>query len=405
MLTAGAARADITPTELTALNPMGGTTFTAIHDRLHLRGLVASDGDTELALLSADLIEVGDMTAIRSRIEAELGIPADHIIIAASHSHNAPRLGRVSPGAMAHNGGPEVDAYTEHVYGAMIDVLRRARESARPARLGLETGTADVNVNRDERVDGKWVIGYNPDGPSDKTVWVVRFETTGGEPIAVLFNYAVHSVATLGTGEVSADLAGAAARYVENQLGCVALWTAGPLGDQICRVGLSDPFCGPTPEQAAWAYRAAEAQGLLVGAEVVRVAGKIRRYEATARLHAVERVVACPVKRRDDLMKGMIQEDVPTVDLRMILFLLGDIALAGVGGEVVTPIYERLRRQSPLAATIVVSLANDRIGYLADDAAYDRWTFEVNGSPVKEGYAETAIADGFTDMITEALHG
>jgi hypothetical protein len=35
----------------------------------------------------------------------------------------------------------------------------------------------------------------NPDLPSDKTVWVVKFETVSGEPIAFFVNYAVHGVA------------------------------------------------------------------------------------------------------------------------------------------------------------------------------------------------------------------
>jgi len=36
-----------------------------------------------------------------------------------------------------------------------------------------------------------------------------------GEPIALLFNYAVHSAVALGTGSLSGDLAGAAERYVD----------------------------------------------------------------------------------------------------------------------------------------------------------------------------------------------
>jgi hypothetical protein len=270
---------------------MGGTSFTALHDPIFLRALVLQSGDTSLALLSLDLIEIGNMEQFRSRMSAELGI--DYVIITATHRHNAPRLGRVSPGALAHDGGPEVDAYSSFVYDTMIAALREARASAGPARLGLATGTADVNVNRDE------------------------------------------------------------------------------------------------------------AQGLIVGAEVVRVAGHVR-FAADPRLSAAERVVSLPVKKGVHVMDDMRQADVPSVDLRLALFLLGDIALAGVSGDVVTPIYWRLKRQSPLAATILISIANDRIGYLADDVAYDRATFEVNGSPVQPGHAESAIADGLTDMIESA---
>ena len=396
-LHAGAAKADITPADLTALNPMGGGSFTGVHDPLFLRAIVLGDGTEEAALVSCDLIEAGDMTDVRKRIERELGIPYGHIFITATHSHNAPRIGLVSPGSLAHGGGPEVAAYTEHVYDTMVEALRQARASARPARFGLGTGTADVNVNRDEYADGTWRLGYNPEGPSDKTVWVIKFETLDGAPIAVLINYAVHSTVTLGTKEISGDLAGAAARHVEQHLGgdVVAVWTPGPLGDQAPRVCL-ERAPGEAP---AFAYQAMEAQGLLVGAEVVRVARSVTTLSSAGRVRAADRVVSCPVKRGVDVMADMKQEDVPFVDLRIGLILLGQIALVGVSGEVVTRICRRLRRESPHASTILISIVNDRIGYIADDEAYDRPTHEVNGSPVRRGYAENAIVTGAIDMI------
>lgn len=396
----GVAKADITPASLARINPMGGGDFAGVHDPLFLRAIVLSDGDVDAALVSCDLIEAGDMTDVRKRIERQLGIPFGRIFITATHSHNAPRIGEVSPGALAHGGGPEVAAYTEHVYGTMIDALRRAKATARPARFGLGVGSADVNVNRDEYVDGRWRIGCDPEGPSDKTVWVARFEDLDGAPIAVLVNYAVHSTVTLGTKEISGDLAGAASRYVERHLGgdVVALWTPGPLGDQAPRVCLERA----PGEQPAFAYEAMDAQGLIVGAEVVRVARSITQMTSTGRVRAADRVVACPVKRGVDVLEDMKQEDVPFVSLRLGLIMLNQVALVGVSGEIVTRIYQRLRRESPLAATILISIVNDRIGYIADDAAYDRPTHEVNGSPIQRGYAEDAIVAGTVDMISAA---
>jgi neutral ceramidase len=36
-----------------------------------------------------------------------------------------------------------------------------------------------------------------------------------------------------------------------------------------------------------------------------------------------------------------------------------------------------------------MTLVNDRVGYIADDAAYDTPYFEVNGTPFARGCAET----------------
>ncbi|MEZ4684082.1 MAG: hypothetical protein R2932_58725 [Caldilineaceae bacterium] len=38
-----------------------------------------------------------------------------------------------------------------------------------------------------------WYQGPNPDGPSDKTVAVLKFESLDGEPIAIYVNYAMHA--------------------------------------------------------------------------------------------------------------------------------------------------------------------------------------------------------------------
>ena len=76
----------------------------------------------------------------------------------------------------------------------------------------------DVNINRDEWTPTGYKLGNNPGGPSDKTVWVIRFEKPSGEPIALFVNYAVHSVVVApDNNQVTGDLSGAASRWVEQR--------------------------------------------------------------------------------------------------------------------------------------------------------------------------------------------
>jgi hypothetical protein len=402
LLRAGAVRVEITPPDLTALNPMGGS-FRGVHDPIYLRALVLNDGSSSVALISLDLIEVGNMDAVRQRIAREVGIAADHVMIGASHDHSAPRLGRVTPGALAHDGGPESDAYTAWVVDRMVAALRQAKAALRPARFGSGRGRVDVNVNRDVYGARGWGLGYAADGPSDKTLRVLKVEALDGAPLALLLNYGVHSTVTLGTDEISGDLAGAAERYVEDTIGqgVVALWTPAALGDQAPRV--SRPFGRDAPRFDAAAYEAMNAQGLMVGAEAVRVAAAMAGLQTDARLAAGERVVACPAKQGQNLMPDMKQQRVDSVPLRLNLILIDHIALAGVSGEVTNAIGTRLYAASPLTDTFLVSIANDRIGYLPPDAAYDQPLFEVNGSPVARGCAEDAIVHGLSTMIRERM--
>lgn len=156
-LRVGVSKLDITPANLTNLNAMGGS-FQDVHDPIFARVLVLDNGVNTAAIVALDLIEIGDTMQIRQRIQHEIGIPVEHILITASHDHNAPRAGSVTPGALAHGGGSESVAFTNALYDKILDALKRAKASLQPVRFGLGTGTADVNVNRNEYTPQGWKL-------------------------------------------------------------------------------------------------------------------------------------------------------------------------------------------------------------------------------------------------------
>jgi hypothetical protein len=94
---------------------------------------------------------------------------------------------------------------------------------------------------------------------------------------------------------------------------------------------------------------------------------------------------------------------VDSLNIHLGLVLINHIALTSVSGEVVTKIYRHLRRDSPLVNTILITLANDRVGYIVDDASYDIPTFESTNTPLQRGYAETAIVHGLVEMMSQYL--
>jgi neutral ceramidase len=402
-LRAGAAKVDITPQDLTGLTNLWGRPFEGVHDPIFLRALVVDNSINKAAIVAADLVEFGDTSSVRKRIAKEIGIPVDHIIITASHDHNAPRVGTVTAGATAHAGGPATAAYTEMVYDQIIEVVRQAKAALQPARLGIGTGKADVNTNRDEYTTEGWKVGVNPEGPSEKTVWVVKFETTSGEPIAILMNYAVHSV-VLGAENrlVTGDLAGAAERFVEQyyQDKVVALWTLGPAGDQNPRyVSWDTASIGDREREPG--YSLMDALGQILGEEVLQVAGRIEQMTAEARIEANERVVSCPARipTRDTQCDDLKFQPVDSLNIHLGLVLINHFALTSVSGEVVTRIYRHLKKVSPFVNTILITLANDRVGYIVDDASYDIPTFESTNTPLKRGHAEAAIVNGLLEMM------
>jgi len=52
---------------------------------------------------------------------------------------------------------------------------------------------------------------------------------------------------------------------------------------------------------------------------------------------------------------------------------------------------------------VLVTLANERsVGYIPDDEAYERYTFQVLGTPIKQGYAEKAIINTMLDLMEQS---
>jgi hypothetical protein len=399
-LRVGVAKVDITPANLPGITNVWGTQFEGVHDKIYLRALVLDNSKTTAVMVASELSEYGDTTAVRQRIEKELGIPADNIIIAATHDHNAPRV-IASPSEHGGNIGPGTAAYSAFVYDRIVEAVRQAKANLQPARVGVGTGYADINTNRNELTSQGWKLGANPNLPSDKTVWVVKFETLAGEPIAFFVNYAVHAVVMGPENKlITGDLPGATSRFIEQHFNdkVVALWTSSAAGDQNPKFMTWDTtFTNKTLEPG---YSLVDSQGQILAEEALRTASRIDHKLSDIRLMAAQKVFSCPVTPDP---KHPAQPGVPPatqVNIRLGLLMIDRTALAAVGAEVYTNIYLHLKKESPYTNTIMVTLANDRIGYLADDADYEMPFFGVTKS-IQVNCAEPGIVNGMLEMMNQ----
>jgi len=421
-LQVGAARVDITPAPDAAL-PMsgyGGRTqgFQRIHDHIYVRAIVLSDGSSQAALVAWELIGVPNLVweELSQRVARELAIPADHLMLAAVHDHSAPSpsgmYGRTSPPAAT-------IAYTSKLENDAFEAVRQAKASLQPAQFGFGTGKAYVNINRREYFpkNGWWWLGYNPDGPSDKTVAVLKFTDMAGRPIAFFINYPVHAV-VMGPDNlaITGDLAGATSRYVEQYYqgkiptrsdagweleagaeekvggeGPVAVWTSGAAGDQ-----------NPITEDRGEDFTMVDGLGRILGEESVRVANSITMMSSQARIEASQRVIDCPGRRVAPGPTPRTEytfEDTDPVSIRLSLVKLNSVALAGVSGEVFTRIFLHLKKDSPFNATIMVTHANGSSGYIPSDDAFEPISYENTASHLKPGCAEKGIVNGLVEMM------
>src|SRR5215472_14411708 len=149
-LRAGAARIDITPAADAAL-PMAGYAgrtqgFRGIHDPVYVRAIVLDDGTTQAALVAWESLFVPDAVWAETsqKIAATAGISPENLLLSAVHDHGAPTMALAAP---ASDG---TIAYTRHVEDLAVEAVRRAKSQLQPARFGIGTATANVNVNRRE---------------------------------------------------------------------------------------------------------------------------------------------------------------------------------------------------------------------------------------------------------------
>lgn len=420
-LKVGAAKVDVTPTE--GQLPKN---FRGVLDHIYARAIVVENGTSRAAMVTVDAGAIPGpiWQQVSARVARELRIPPERLLLTATHTHSVPFVRDAS--------------YPDQIFEA----VRKAAAAVRPAQMAFGTGVSYINVNRNiiDPKTHRWWEGPNYDGPSDKTVAVLRFETPKGDPIAVYYNYGVHAVITGALDLVSGDIPGATSRYIEDSLGddVVAVYSNGAAGDQnpIFFQQTYDLRAIRIKEYASRGQDISNAMppggegldrsnpqviklmnqqkqmilsmGQMLGEEVLHVSrDSLERPIATASITGEQDVVTCPGRKRLDQGRAGYPgtyADADPIGLRLSLLRIGDIVIGGVDAELFTTIAQRFKRESPYKHTMMTTLTNGVAGsgYIPNDAAYGYNTFEVVSSRLKPGCAESAIVNGLVDMIQQS---
>jgi neutral ceramidase len=416
----GAAKVDITPSA-----DRLPSNYQGILDHIYSRSIVIDNGISSAALVSIDIGMISDQIwmNLSKRIENELEIPLKNIMITATHTHSVPWVME--------------EGFEDKVFNS----VKMAKENLQPASIAFGTGVSYINVNRNiiDPKTGQWWEGPNYDGPSDKTVAVVKFEALNGDPIAVYYNYAMHAVTVGQLDLVSGDAPGATSRYIEDSYDdrMVALWSTGACGDQnplyfqqtydLREIRIKDyakrgeDISNAMPpggqglnkkDPVVMKLMGQQKQmilsmGQFLGEEVMHVMRTVDRRETNASIYGDQKMISFPGRKRTNTGRAGFAgtyEDGDSVKIRLGLLLIDDIAFTSVNGEVFNLIAQRLKKESPYARTIVTTLTNGSAnsGYIPNDAAFGYYTFEVLSSRLKQGYAENGIVNGILDMMQKA---
>ncbi|MCI0640813.1 MAG: hypothetical protein L0Y72_18280 [Gemmataceae bacterium] len=258
----GVARADITPPVGIYHRMWGAATHesaTGVHRPLTATALILApwDDPNDLwAILAVDhcLLWAPEMTKLRAAVAQASALPQERILVAFSHTHAA---GMMDRSRSSLPGGELIGPYLARLAQTLGELLQQARNNLAPTTLTCGIGQCNLAAERDfwDAHSGQFVCGFNPDGPADDTVLVIRATrcplTPGPSPpqgrgekiVATIVNYACHPTTLAWQNTlISPDFPGAMREVVENATGAPCIFLQGASGD----LGPRDGFVADT---------------------------------------------------------------------------------------------------------------------------------------------------------------
>jgi hypothetical protein len=443
VLRAGAAVANITPKPGVLLD---GTIMQIgpaklVHDELHVRALALDDGKTRLAIAICDCCMIGQDVYDKAKaiVKREVGLPADRMLFAATHSHCAVRAVHIGT-------GPLDNEYHEMLAQRIGDAVNQAVRNLAPAKVGwgsadkpeypicrrwlMKPGKAGPNPfgqNSDRvRMTSGGKNAIKPVGPVDPELSILSIRHADGRPLALLGNYSIHYVA-FKPATVGADYFGYFARRIEELLGSdderprfVGIMSNGTSGDTRAASGRGDPFermrkvgydlageAHRISKQIKYRDRISLAMRQTEIELAVRLPDEQRREwarttwaAAKKKLDAGKRLTRPEVYARETILLGRFPR---TVRVLLQAVRIGDLAIVAIPCEVFAETGLAIKKHSPLRQTFMISIANAYQGYLPPPEQHELggYTTWPARSSFLEISAEPKIRAAVVDLLEQ----
>ena len=403
---AGLAKVRITPDKSVWMTGYGARTKPSegtLHD-LYARALALEDASGARAVLvTADLIGVSASVAkmVTDEAQRRYGLARDRLMLAFAHTHGGPSVANLLQVLANPRMTPEqqrdVEDYTRGLVGKIVVLVGEALADLRPARLSVGQGEAPFAMNRRKKTEKGYVIGVNPDGPTDHTVPVLRVDGEDGRLRAVVFLYACHNT-TLG-GDIyqfHGDYAGFAESALEaRHPGAAAMFMMGCGGD-------ANPHPRGTVDLAhQHGETLAGAVDAVLGGAMRPVHGPLRTAFGTAALEFAPpptRETFEAQMRDPNLFKqwhakemlALLDRDgrLPaTYPAPVQVWRFGqEMMIVALGGEVVVDYALRLKKELGADGLWVAAYCNDVFAYVPSRRVLEEGGYEAGGAMIYYGH-------------------
>ena len=426
---------------------------TYVHDQLYAKTLVLDDGTTRLAFVVVDNVAINREVFDEAKrlVQEEAGLPLEHMLMAATHTHSGTSARGVSEKSGGWQGEQPLDDYQTFLARRIADGVRVAIGNLEPAQIAWGSGQVPQHVfNR------RWYMKNpvmsplgmmdtvqmnpgveNPDllepaGPIDPEVAFIALQSKEGRPIAVLGNYSLHYVGGVPKGHISADYFAVFGDRMQELLGAdrqeppfVGIMSNGTSGD-INNIN----FRGPAEERKPYEKMNIVADD--VADEVLRVYQTLA-FEDWVQLGAAQSTLSLQTRRASpQLLANMEQvrarsaSDEPifhrfeetyarriqqleaewpdTIDIILQTFRIGALGIAAIPFETFAETGLEIKEKSPFEQSFTIELANGSYGYLPTPEQHQLGGYETwLGTNRVEVEASTKITAELMRLFEQTL--
>lgn len=398
---------------------------------------ITDEKENTVLLFSLDQGNVQETmsTPARERIAAATGVPEDHIMINASHSHSVPDLNSNDYGITRFK-AQWPQWLTEAAVAAMQDRMSATMSIGSVETEGLNFVRRYILENGTYAGDNYGNFASSPiashETEADPTLQLLRFERQGGKDV-VMANFQAHG--TIGSNthrneqvfyELSPDWIGAFRRCMEAEYDCLCTYVQGAAGN-------INPYSRIESENRTddqreygnlltsyvrqiWDHMTPAATGAVRTSQsicegtvdhsndyLLPQAREIWAYwSSTYDTQKCKEMgepygINSPYAANSIMLKAGLGQ---TLEVELDAISIGEVAFAVAPYEMFDTNAMAIRASSPFVMTFIMAYSNQYLGYMPDSEAYSHGGYERDQCRFVQGSAEL-----FADELVKLLNG